>query len=167
MFPCFSYELCLCICNIIGKHLCIWLYISFLYLPLFLGATTLSAAKNKSRCGETNAQKIWACCALSTLQKTAFSLWWLHGPGLVSNQGKQTWVWLRKKKKGLFILKITSKLRPWMKINWLLICLLQGVFFFPNCLSFFVPTYSQDTRDFSQRSFHVCDQHPDAATESV
>lgn len=46
------------ICNITGKHLCIWLYISFLHLPLFLGATTLSAAKNKSRCGETNAQKI-------------------------------------------------------------------------------------------------------------
>lgn len=44
--------------NITGKHLCIWLYISFLHLPLFLGATTLSAAKNKSRCGETNAQKI-------------------------------------------------------------------------------------------------------------
>lgn len=71
-------------------------------------------------------------------------------------------------KKSLFTLKITSNLRPWMKINWLILFLLQGGFFFPpNCLSFFVPIYSQDTRDFGQRSFHVCDQHPDAATESV
>ncbi len=53
-----SYHISLMIFDKIWKYLGFWLHIRLLHLSFFLGAKTLFAAKNQSRCGETNAQKI-------------------------------------------------------------------------------------------------------------